>query len=331
MNKKQVQQRILRKGKTISLNDFTWEDETLTLSSYLNNLVIDFTGINDATIKCGNSATIECGHDATIKCFNYSNIKCGDDATINCRHDATIKCGDDANIKCGIGATIKCRTGATIKCGYSSTINCGDDATIKCGNSATIECEDSATIKCGHDATINCQGHECVIINRYRHEVIQPKKNDIIETCPVRIEGHLINGIKDGKPHIIADGILSEIINQKGSIYKVINRGETKQSYLIKNGDKYSHGETLKEAKESLVYKLADLDTSKYKNLTTDSVLTKDEIIECYMTITGACANGTKYFVDQNKDKLKDKFTIQEIIDLTKDQYGSGKFNRFFN
>ena len=47
--------------------------------------------------------------------------------------------------------------------------------------------------------------------------------------------------------------------------------------------------------------------------------------------ITGACALGTRHFCEsvlgENK---KDKYTIAEVIELTKGQYGSETFEKFF-
>ena len=79
-----------------------------------------------------------------------------------------------------------------------------------------------------------------------------------------------------------------------------------------------------------MVYKLADRETSKYKDLNLESVLTKDEMIVCYMTITGACKNGTEYFVNK-QEKLKTKYSIKEIIEATKGQYANDVFAKFFN
>lgn len=221
---------------------------------------------------------------------------------------------------------------ATIDCRHSATIKCWDDATINCGYSATIDCWDDATINCGDHATIKCRGDQSAIINRNIFEVIQPKNGDTIQICPRDIPGHLNNGIysRTGKQSIIADYILSEIVSQKGNVYKVINYGESEQSYLVKEDDRYAHGKTLKEARDSLVYKLADRDKSKYEHLTLDSILTKEEAITCYMAITGACASGTRYFVEQNQDKIKSKYTVAEIIELTKEQFGNEGFIKFF-
>lgn len=49
-----------------------------------------------------------------------------------------------------------------------------------------------------------------------------------------------------------------------------------------------------------------------------------------YRTITGACSNGTKYFVEQNNDKVKESYTISEVIALAKDRFGNDKLVEFF-
>ena len=152
----------------------------------------------------------------------------------------------------------------------------------------------------------------------------------MIQICPRQIAGHLVNGMKDGKPHIIAEGILSEVLSKKGNIYKVKNHGEDQASYLIESEGVYSHGATLKEARESLIYKKEPRDTSAYKDFTLETIVTKEEAIEMYRAITGTCSEGTRYFVEKQKIK-KAKFTVSEIIELTKGQYNSVVFDNFFN
>lgn len=68
--------------------------------------------------------------------------------------------------------------------------------------------------------------------------------------------------------------------------------------------------------------------TSK-DDLTLDSVVTKEEAIALYRTVTGACESGTRYFVEQNADKVKDSFKVKEIIALTKGQYGNDSLVNF--
>ena len=236
----------------------------------------------------------------------------------------------------GSGSTQTAGYNSTQKAGESSTQTAGYNSTQKAGGSSTHFIDDRCQVATGYESIIHVNGNDCAIINRNVFELIQPKSGDIIQISPDNIGGHLVNGIHSitGKKSIIADGILSEVISKKGNVYKVINHGKTKPSYLIESevNDKkvYSHGKTLKEARESLIYKLSDRDSSQYKDLTLDSVLSKEEAIKCYMTITGACISGTKYFVDRLKDDRKE-LSVEEIINLTQGQYGHDKFKDFFN
>jgi len=127
------------------------------------------------------------------------------------------------------------------------------------------------------------------------------------------------------------DGIFTEVVNKRGNVYKVKKLNQTKEFYIVTDGnDKFSHGETLKEAKEDLIYKInSNLDKSKYKDLTLESKLTFEEGIEAYRVITGACSFGVKDFVTTNKVK-KTSYTIEEIIKLTSNSHGGSTFKEFF-
>ncbi|MAI17123.1 MAG: hypothetical protein CBC71_06185 [Rhodobacteraceae bacterium TMED111] len=127
---------------------------------------------------------------------------------------------------------------------------------------------------------------------------------------------------------MIADGILSKIIRHKGDVYKVVNHGEKTQSYLVTDGVNYAHGKTLKEARDSLVYKISDRDKSAYKGKTPGDVMSKAEIIKMYRVVTGACEGGVRAFVEA-QDSEKEKYKVSEIIELTKGQYGHEEFKKF--
>lgn len=159
--------------------------------------------------------------------------------------------------------------------------------------------------------------------------------NRIITTAPCDVKGYIEQGYYylNGKrqyPAIIADGILSEILNKKGNIFKIRNHGVTEVSYIIQDGDIYSHGATIKEAKENLIYKISNRDTSIYDGYNLNTVLSFEEAVKMYRVITGACEAGTKYFIKNNKDKIRDNFTVQEIIELTEGQYGNNELKNFF-
>lgn len=137
----------------------------------------------------------------------------------------------------------------------------------------------------------------------------------------------------NGKRYIKVDCIFSVVDSHKGSIWKVHQIGKSEQMYIVTDGEGYyAHGKTMQEAKADLIYKINDRDTSEYKKLTLDDTLTYEEAIAAYRTITGACSAGTRDYIENRlPEPHKDKYTIREIIDLTKGEYGSKTFVSFFN
>jgi hypothetical protein len=134
---------------------------------------------------------------------------------------------------------------------------------------------------------------------------------------------------QNGK-YILVDNIFTEVLHKKGNIYKVRKLNETKEFYLVTDGlNKWSHGDTIKDAKEDLIYKISNRSKDDFKHLTLDSVLKFKEAIECYRVITGACSFGTKDFIKSTALKNK-SYKISEIIELTKNRYGNESFSNFF-
>ena len=125
----------------------------------------------------------------------------------------------------------------------------------------------------------------------------------------------------------IFDGIFCEVLRKLKNAYKV--KIELATKYVVTDGVNYAHGDTIKEARADLMYKISDRDTSQYEDLSLDSVVTKEEAIQMYRAITGACEAGTKHFVGGLK-KLKPRYTIAEIIELTEGQFGATDFKNFF-
>jgi hypothetical protein len=132
--------------------------------------------------------------------------------------------------------------------------------------------------------------------------------------------------------HIIADGILSRIVAKKSNVYRVQNYIKNicsdEVTFLIEVNGIFSHGKTLKEAKDSLVYKNSDRDTTAYTTYTLSSEVSHAVAIKMYMDITGACAYGTKVFVD--RQDVKPSYSISDLISLTTNQYGHQAFKQFF-
>lgn len=137
----------------------------------------------------------------------------------------------------------------------------------------------------------------------------------------------------NGKRYIKVDGIFSVVDSHKGNVWKVHQIGKSEQMCVVTDGEgHYAHGKTIQEAKADLIYKINDRDTSEYKKLSLDDSLTYEEAIAAYRTITGACSAGTRDYIENRlPEPHKDKYTIREIINLTKGEYGSETFVKFFN
>ena len=132
----------------------------------------------------------------------------------------------------------------------------------------------------------------------------------------------------------IIDNVKTIILKRKNTVIHGLYFDSLEPCYVVEKDGIYSHGATIKEAKESLIYKLSDRDTSKYKDYTLDTVITFEEAIKMYRCITGACEGGTRNFVENilpSKGKKKKKYTISEVIQLTEGQYNNDKLKEFFN
>jgi len=135
------------------------------------------------------------------------------------------------------------------------------------------------------------------------------------------------NGWTDGK-HIIADNILTEIISKRGNVYKVKRIGKTEITYLATDGENWAHGNSLKDAKQSLREKVM-LNPERWKSTKISDELNFEDAIACYRAITGACRMGVQMFLEETGAKKK-PYTPEQIIAVTKGRYGHEQFKSFF-
>jgi hypothetical protein len=92
----------------------------------------------------------------------------------------------------------------------------------------------------------------------------------------------------------------------------------------------YAHGDTVAEAREALLYKVGQRDTIAYSGWTLDRKITGRQAVESYRVITGACEAGVRQFVTTHLGKLAARYTVREVIDLTRGQYGNERYAAFF-
>ncbi|MCW8922556.1 MAG: hypothetical protein OQK69_02835 [Gammaproteobacteria bacterium] len=121
------------------------------------------------------------------------------------------------------------------------------------------------------------------------------------------------------------DGIKKKVIKHRKNIYYL----EGGIVCIYHNGV-YAHGENLKEAREALIYKFSNRDTSKYNNMKLDTILTFEQAIEMYHAITGACSLGIRDFVENRLNNKKKEYSIKDIIEITKGEYNNNMVLEFF-
>ncbi len=130
---------------------------------------------------------------------------------------------------------------------------------------------------------------------------------------------------------VLIDGILSEVINHRGGVWRTKRIHSSDVEYIVTDGTRYSHGATLQEAKEDLAYKIVDHNSDRFKGVDIDLPMTFSEAVECYRVITGACAAGVRGFVKSIGHDTSHGATIRQMIEMTKGQYGASTFASFFN
>ena len=143
-----------------------------------------------------------------------------------------------------------------------------------------------------------------------------------------------IKGFYEGqyKPNawLYCDGMLIHVKRKKTVGEYTYFFGKIKGLNVVSDGTNYAHCKSLKEGILDLEFKKAkDRGAEPYKKFKLNSVLTYDEAVTAYRIITGACKAGTQHFLQSLKE-TKESYTVSEIIELTKGQYGATTFKNFF-
>ena len=129
--------------------------------------------------------------------------------------------------------------------------------------------------------------------------------------------------------YLYADGILTHIKSKKQHKGYTYYTGKIKGNNVIFDGTNYAHCKTFKDGVADLAFKAAkDRGADQYKGISLDSVVTLQEAITMYRIITGACRRGTDSFVN-GLQVVKDKYTVQEMIDITKGAEQGEVFEKF--
>jgi len=251
--------------------------------------------------------SLYCSSDATVA-FPALTTVCG---YLDCRSDAT----GAFPVLTTVGGSLYCRSDATgafpVLTTVGGSLYCRSDATGAFPVLTTV----GGSLHCSSDATGAfpvLQEKEC-----------GPAKATAEVRLAFRLQGFLF-----------VDNILALIKNTKiqangAQVHRITLVGETKVSFCLEIDGVVSHGDTIQEARESLLYKISSRDKSAYESWMLDKKISKREAIESYRVITGACEAGTRHFV-KSIGKTKSKYTVRDVIELTKGQFGNETYKAFF-
>jgi len=224
--------------------------------------------------------------------------------------------------------------------GNSSVVARGNSSVVARGNSSVVARENSSVelyiaaycLVLSSGAVIKkALDFSTVVFRGVKANVQEKSETSNIREIPGEINPSFEEWLRRGYVH--ADGITKKLKSQKRigeiEVFEVYEFPETKTSFVVKRGDTFSHGETIEKAIEDLRYKISDRDTSKFNHWKSDlnQVVTLDDAIKAYRTITGSCETGTRQFVESIK--VPDKLTPKIILDITSGHFGSDKFREF--
>lgn len=136
----------------------------------------------------------------------------------------------------------------------------------------------------------------------------------------------------------LVDGLQTIIKSVHGNIAQgfILNSDLTLQPcYIVKENNKFAHGDTLHDAFTSLQEKLYDDSTEeeridafvkKFPNY--DTPYPNRDLFAYHHVLTGSCRMGRESFCKDKGINLDDSTTVREFVSLTKDSYGSETIRR---
>ena len=142
-------------------------------------------------------------------------------------------------------------------------------------------------------------------------------------------------GVKElnGENVHLVDGLQTIIKSVHGNIAQgfIINSDLTLQPcYIVKENNKFAHGDTLHDAFTSLQEKLYDDSTEeerieafvkKFPNY--DTPYSNRDLFAYHHVLTGSCRMGRESFCRDKGINLDDSTTVRDFVSQTKDSYGS--------
>ena len=279
---------VTQNGKPLDKSKYTWDKETRTFTTKEDNLVLDFSKNNSITFNTGSRCIFKTGDDCKFNtldnCTFTTGSKCEFNTGERCNFNVENYCIFNTKDYCRFNARNNCKFNTGDCCTFRAIDNCDfvtggfcifytySFCTFNTENNCTFHTYSMCKFKTSYRCVFNIVGsscvldvgEECILIRNGCIFECYDISNKKITICPPNIEGYVEKGYYylDGKKQyraILTNNILSKIISEKQicnlTIYKVINHGKDKKTFIVYDGEFYSHGDTIEEAKDGLFRK----------------------------------------------------------------------------
>ena len=158
---------------------------------------------------------------------------------------------------------------------------------------------------------------------------------DLSGTQITALQERKVKRLRDGdyvnKRYVYADGILTHVRGCKKIGDYIVYIGKIKGRNVVSDGEVYAHCDKLSDGIQDIAFKRAkNRGAEQYRGLDLDTEMPIDDAVTMYRIITGACRQGSQAFVDSLGDKRKERYTIREMIELTRGQFGADHFAEFW-
>ena len=146
-------------------------------------------------------------------------------------------------------------------------------------------------------------------------------KADLVDGKKIKADSWYIVNNGEWVEVDFTDEIFSYVISNRSGVKKV--RTESGEILFVvgdKDGNS-AHGETIKQAREDLIYKIVAKSDVKIPKKATGK-----EWVGIYRAVTGACSVGVKMFVERTGKDLNETYTAKEIAELVQGNFGAEAF-----
>lgn len=158
-------------------------------------------------------------------------------------------------------------------------------------------------------------------------------RNDYITPAQARKVRRLKDGDSGDGSYIYADYIFTFVKEVRHIDGYALYVGKVPGKNVVSDGKFYAHCSDFRTGISDILFKRAkDRGAEQYRSIDRNTPIPLEDAKTMYRIITGACQQGTEDFVQslEATGKLKDAYTVNEMLEVTKGQYGAKTFAKFF-